>query len=102
MFVDDFIPHWISPDGIAYEIGERVPVCRIADAILFNERIGIATCDACDFVAVAPMTALWRAVYAHQQAHLMTGDGQDEDGEPPSFMLDDEGPNGPQHPDFKP
>ena len=66
MFVDDFIPHWISADGVTYEIGERVPVVRIGEALCFNEVIGLASCDTCDFVAVAPMTALWRIIYAHQ------------------------------------
>ncbi len=97
MFVDDFIPHWISADGVVYEIGERVPVVRIGEALCFNERIGLASCDSCDFVAVAPMTALWRIIYAHQAVHAM------EEEEPEaSFHVDSGDEDASRHPDFQP
>lgn len=99
MFVDDFIPHWISSDGVVYEIGERIPVVKIGEALCFNEIVGLATCDTCDFVAVAPMTALWRTIYAHQAVHAMDAE---DDEQPPSFNIDNEGSDGSRHPDFKP
>lgn len=100
--MDDFIPHWVSSDGVVYEIGERIPVVRIGEALCFNEIVAFASCDTCDFVAVAPMTALWRTIYAHQAVHAMDDEKDDDDNDEPSFSVDSGDSDASRHPDFKP
>ena len=63
--------YWIAPNGTRYEVGEVVPVLRLAEAVLFNEKIVKGSCDMCDWAIIGPETIVASWSHAHVETHIM-------------------------------
>ena len=63
--------YWVSPDGTIYKVGDVVPVLRLADVVLFNEKIVKGCCDICDWAIIGPASLVQSYSVAHVEGHVM-------------------------------
>lgn len=63
--------YYVAPDGTRYEVGEIVPVLRLADVVLFNEQIVKGTCDICDWSIIGPACIVQAYSHTHVETHMM-------------------------------